>query len=290
MNFGCGDFQAYLSEQQLAFDTLFRKLLSQTTLAEAPDGLCEAIYYSLFSGAAKRIRPLICLEAARTSGMPQSKALWLAAALELLHTYSLIHDDLPALDNDDLRRGQPSNHKKFGEDVAILAGDALQALAFECLALAEMPPEGIRLFAAAIGPAGMVGGQYLDTRSAHQLNPSLLKIIHRKKTGRLIEISFVLPFVPYAADLSLYSTYGLALGKLFQIADDLLDATGTAAELGKQAQKDGDKLTYISLYGVEKTRAMIQRIANKLQRYAERHFPTAEFFQKLPLYFAKRRS
>lgn len=279
-----------LQRKQLAFDNEFEKLLAFTSLLNAPDGLRQAIQYSLFASSAKRIRPILSLESAHRLTIDNEQSMYVAAALELVHTYSLIHDDLPAMDDDDLRRGKPTNHKVYGEDVAILAGDALQSLAFECLALAKMPSEGITYFAECAGAGGMVGGQYLDMKSSGKVGSFLLQQIHRKKTGRLLEAAFALPFFYSGKGIAHARRFGMALGKLFQIADDLLDATATTGALGKNSGKDGDKLTYVRLYGINRTRRILKQTAQRLQRFAIQHYGDSPIIVGLPDYVANRPS
>ncbi len=234
-----------------------------------PASLVAAMRYSVLAGG-KRLRPLLFLAGAEACGkeLRANDALPAAAALELLHTYSLIHDDLPCMDDDALRRGRPTCHVVFGEATALLAGDALQTLGFEVLATrpsgdayAARRARAVAWTAAAIGVAGMAGGQALDLEAAGKVLPEperadLLRRIHTLKTGRLIRLSLELGALHAGADegqLQHISRYGDALGLLFQIADDLLDVTQTSATLGKTAGKDlaQDKLTYPAVFGLE---------------------------------------
>jgi geranylgeranyl diphosphate synthase, type II len=217
----------------------------------------EALRYSLLGGG-KRIRPVICLATGEAVGQDPEKLLPAACALELVHTFSLVHDDLPALDDDDLRRGQPSAHVRFGEDVAILAGDALLAEAFR-LALRYPVPDVARELAEAT--LGMIGGQYLDVTTNGELDGDGLRRLHSLKTGRLILAS--VNCATAVADASsaaraAWADFGRELGLLFQIVDDILDATGTAEELGKTPGKDeaAGKVTYVSLYGLDRAREL----------------------------------
>jgi geranylgeranyl diphosphate synthase, type II len=228
-------------------------------------GLEEAMRYSLLAGG-KRIRPVLALAAARAIGRDPREVLPLAAALELIHTFSLVHDDLPAIDDDDLRRGRPSAHRRFGEDVAILAGDALFAEAFR-LALHEQRGTPARVLAAvtaladATGVDGMAGGEYIDVRGLAGVGGVGLRRLHRLKTGRLIRASvecvLVLEAVPEPA-LGELRRFGDTLGVLFQIVDDILDATRSAAELGKPSGSDARqaRVTYVSCYGVAVARRL----------------------------------
>jgi geranylgeranyl diphosphate synthase, type II len=225
----------------------------------------EAMRYSLLAGG-KRIRPVLALSTARAIGLDPVSVLPLAAAIELVHTYSLIHDDLPAMDDDDLRRGRPTCHRAFGEDVAILAGDGLYAEAFR-LVLGEQPgePSGVlaaaRELATATGVSGMVGGQFLDIAGAAPSGGEGLRHLHELKTARLIGASvqcvLLLGGLGEPATIA-YRAFASELGVLFQIVDDILDVTGTAADLGKPQGSDQrlGKRTYVTEYGLERARAL----------------------------------
>jgi len=230
-------------------------------------GLEEAMRYSLLAGG-KRIRPVLALATAKALGRDARDVLPLAAALELIHTYSLIHDDLPAMDDDELRRGRPTCHVKYGEDVAILAGDGLYAEAFRLL-LAGQAGEPAHVLAAACelaaatGVNGMVGGQYADVRDLVTDGAATLRRLHELKTGRLIgaSVACVLLLIgeePGATTLTRFRSFTAELGVLFQIVDDILDVTGTEDSLGKPQGSDErhGKLTYVSQYGLGGARAM----------------------------------
>ncbi|HEV7495449.1 farnesyl diphosphate synthase [Baekduia sp.] len=234
--------------------------------APRTDGLEEAMRYSLLAGG-KRIRPVLALATADAVGLDASAVLPLAAALELIHTYSLIHDDLPAMDDDALRRGRPTCHVKFGEDVAILAGDALYAEAFRHLLTAQ-PGEADRVLAAArelaaaTGVDGMVGGQYLDVAGVSE-TPADLQRLHELKTGRLIGAAVIcvllLAGAPEDADTTMgWRRFAGELGVLFQIVDDILDVTGTDEGLGKPQGSDQrhGKRTYVTEFGLEGARKL----------------------------------
>ncbi len=222
-------------------------------------GLDEAMRYSLLAGG-KRIRPVLALATARAIGRDTDGVMPLAAAIELIHTYSLIHDDLPAMDDDDLRRGRPTLHVAFGEDVAILAGDGLYAEAFRLvLTRQDGAPEGllaaVRELAAATGVNGMVGGQYLDVEGAAPEGPDGLRLLHALKTGRLIGASVeCVCLIDGMTDpaLSRYRAFARELGVLFQIVDDILDVTGTDDALGKPSGSDErhGKRTYVTEFGL----------------------------------------
>jgi geranylgeranyl diphosphate synthase type II len=227
-------------------------------------GLEEAMRYSLLAGG-KRIRPVLALATATALGLQPTSVMPLAGAIELIHTYSLIHDDLPAMDDDELRRGRPTCHVKFGEDVAILAGDALYAEAFRLL-LGDQPGDPARLLvaarelAAATGVDGMVGGQYLDV-AGETRTPEELRRLHELKTGRLIGASvrcvLLLSGLDEPATPS-WERYAAELGVLFQIVDDILDVTGTDAALGKPHGSDErhGKQTYVTEYGLDGARTL----------------------------------
>lgn len=232
--------------------------------AQTPtSGLEEAMRYSLLAGG-KRVRPVLALATARALGADPADYLRVAASLELIHTYSLIHDDLPAMDDDDLRRGQPTSHVKYGEDVAILAGDGLFAEAVRLFC--EQPGEPARVLAAmaelasATGVDGMVGGQYVDVAGAAR-DAEALRSLHGLKTGRLIAacvgVVLSLEDVPEPETIP-YRRFAGELGVLFQIVDDILDVTGSDEQLGKPRGSDErhGKITYVSLFGLEQAREL----------------------------------
>jgi len=260
------DLLTRVAPYQAAIEESLAATLAHFT-RESPPKLAEAMRYSLL-GPGKRLRPLLALLACEAVGGETACALPGAVALEMVHTYSLIHDDLPAMDDDDLRRGRPTCHRQFDEATAILAGDALLTLAFEVLATG-CPPRTAAVscaeLAAGSGAAGMVGGQMLDLfPSPPGGEAAELEAIHRRKTGGLIRSSVRLGL--YAAqvetgvnpaDLAALDAYSAAFGLAFQVTDDLLDVTGSAAATGKRVGKDAaqGKLTYPGLLGVEASRA-----------------------------------
>jgi geranylgeranyl diphosphate synthase, type II len=232
----------------------------------AAEGLQEAMRYSLLAGG-KRIRPVLALATARSLGAEPATVLPLAAALELIHTYSLIHDDLPAMDDDDLRRGRPTCHKAFGENVAILAGDGLYAEAFRhVLTRQEGDPAAVLralgTLASATGVNGMVGGQYLDVTSRAPAGAAGLRHLHDLKTGRLVAASILCPLALARAGehdrIGSYRDYASELGVLFQIVDDILDVTGSDDALGKTRGSDErlGKRTYVSEFGLQRAREL----------------------------------
>jgi len=265
--------QQYLEEQRLQVDAELERILPDA--GEYPPSIHRAMRHSVFAGG-KRLRPILCIESGRLFNGDERSLLHLGCALELIHTYSLIHDDLPALDNDDLRRGKPTCHRAFGEATAILAGDALLTLAFEIISEPGARGDERRLrvvhdLSHAIGTrAGMVGGQVVDLETAGQATSAeALQYIHSAKTGSFIRAavrSGALDAGASPEDLSLLSVYGAKIGLAFQIADDLLDVTGTREELGKSVGKDDQqhKATYPAVHGIEESR----RIAAQLVREA----------------------
>ena len=243
-------------------------------VSQAPASIHGAMRHSVFAGG-KRLRPVLCLEAARMiAGALPPGVEELGAAIEMLHTYSLIHDDLPALDDDDLRRGQPTCHVAFGEAIAILAGDALQTQAYEVVARLQCPAvaivEIVRLIAQATGTIdGMIGGQVMDLEGEEsQPTAELVEAIHRAKTGALIRVSLVAGGVyagGSAEDVQRLDSFGRKAGLAFQIMDDVLDVTQDSTQLGKTAGKDvaSEKATWPAVYGVKQSVADAQRLIDE---------------------------
>jgi farnesyl diphosphate synthase len=247
------------------------RALDEWVVADAPAGLGEAMRYAVLDGG-KRLRPLLALAASEAVHGREEAALRAACAVELIHAYSLVHDDMPCMDDDVMRRGKPTVHVKFGEARALLAGDALQALAFELLA-----PEGdvvaaatkatlCRLLARAAGYAGMAGGQAIDLASVgRKLGEDELRQMHRLKTGALLQASVLMGAAcgsPSAGAQAALAEYGRAIGLAFQVVDDVLDVTADSATLGKTAGKDAaqDKPTYVSVLGLERSREYAARL------------------------------
>ncbi len=242
----------------------------------SPAMLHEAMRYSLLAGG-KRIRPILTIAAAEAIGPPPAAVLPVACACELIHTYSLIHDDLPAMDNDDFRRGKATNHKVYGEGIAILAGDGLQAMAFEWCSRADCvtdvdPRCQVQILAElalGAGTAGMVGGQALDLQAEHQkVEWAALQNIHARKTGTLIRAAVRIGALLSGATLTQcarLTDYAEDIGLAFQITDDVLDVTGTREALGKDAQTDGGrgKQTYPSMYGLEGAQRLARECADR---------------------------
>ncbi|BDI16723.1 farnesyl-diphosphate synthase [Nostoc cf. commune SO-36] len=260
---------AYLKERQKLCDTA----LDQAIPIIYPEKIYEAMRYSLLAGG-KRVRPILCLATCEMMGGTIEMAMPTACAVEMIHTMSLIHDDLPAMDNDDYRRGKLTNHKVYGEDVAILAGDGLLALAFEFVAIEtpqnvprELVLQVIARLGRALGAAGLVGGQVVDLESEGKPDISLetLNFIHKHKTAALLEACVVCGGIIAGAspeDVQRLTRYAQNIGLAFQIIDDILDVTSTQEQLGKTAGKDqkAQKVTYPSLWGLEESRLKAQEL------------------------------
>ncbi|MBW4445781.1 MAG: polyprenyl synthetase family protein [Spirirestis rafaelensis WJT71-NPBG6] len=262
------DLLTYLKERQKLCETALDKAIPM----RYPDKIYESMRYSLLAGG-KRLRPILCLATCEMTGGTIEMAMPTACALEMIHTMSLIHDDLPAMDNDDYRRGKLTNHKVYGEDIAILAGDGLLAYAFEHVAIntQNVPTERVLQVIArlgrALGAAGLVGGQVVDLESEGKSDISLetLNFIHNHKTAALLEACVacggVLTGVS-SEDLQRLSRYAQNIGLAFQIVDDILDITATQEQLGKTAGKDqkANKVTYPKLWGLEESRIKAQEL------------------------------
>jgi geranylgeranyl diphosphate synthase type II len=272
----------FFQQDHAAIEAGLQKLLPPDSTP--PASIHTAMRYSVFAGG-KRIRPILCYESAKLFAADPAGAIPVGCALEFIHTYSLIHDDLPALDNDDLRRGKPTNHKVFGEAIAILAGDALLTLAFQTLANAAIEPNRrvrvISEIAAAAGTVdGMVGGQVADIEAEKKAPDSaMLEYIHRSKTAALICGSIVAGAIAGGAgdeDVARLRRFGEQIGWAFQVVDDILDVSESSVSLGKTAGKDQaqQKATYPALYGLEKSRAIATELETKALReldfYGER--------------------
>ena len=272
----------FFEEDRVAVDAQLEKLLPAESTQ--PPSIHTAMRYSVFAGG-KRIRPILCLETARIFTADVAPALFPGCAIEFIHTYSLIHDDLPALDNDDLRRGKPTCHKKFGEATAILAGDALLTLAFETIAAAPVSPERrvamVTEIATAAGTVnGMVGGQVADLEAeGRPVGPDTLEYIHRSKTAALIRASITAGALCAGApseEVARLRRFGDAIGWAFQVTDDILDVTESSAALGKTAGKDiaQQKATYPSVFGLERSQQIAKELADsaiaELRAYAEK--------------------
>ena len=266
-----------------------------------PASIHGAMRHSIFAGG-KRLRPVLAMQAGATiAGTVPPGIERLGAALEMLHTYSLIHDDLPALDNDDLRRGKPTCHVVFGEAIAILAGDALQTRAFEVLAGLDCPPAAtvqiIGLIANAVGTVeGMIGGQVLDIESeATKPTPELVDQIHRAKTGALIRVSVVAGAVyagATAEDIARFDRFGRKAGLAFQIVDDVLDMTVDSAQLGKTAGKDQatEKATWPAVFGIEQSRRDAAQLIDEAFAALEPYGSRADGLKSVARYLVDRKN
>ncbi|MBW4688833.1 MAG: polyprenyl synthetase family protein [Komarekiella atlantica HA4396-MV6] len=276
----------YLKQRQKLCDTA----LDQAIPIIYPEKIYEAMRYSLLAGG-KRVRPILCLATCEMFGGTIEMAMPTACAVEMIHTMSLIHDDLPAMDNDDYRRGKLTNHKVYGDDVAILAGDGLLALAFEFVAT-QTPQtvdrarvlQVVARLGRALGAAGLVGGQVVDLESEGKSDISLetLNFIHRHKTAALLEACVVCGGILAGAsseDVQRLTRYAQNIGLAFQIIDDILDVTATQEQLGKTAGKDqkAKKVTYPSLWGLEESRLKAQELVKaacaELEPFKERAEP-----------------
>jgi geranylgeranyl diphosphate synthase, type II len=290
--------QKTLEQGRSLTDAALDRLIPLET--QHPVSIHKAMRHSLFAGG-KRLRPVLCMEAGRMiAGSLPDKIEELGAAVEMLHTYSLIHDDLPALDNDDLRRGRPTCHKVFGDAIAILAGDALQTQAYEVLARLTCPAEArvriIEEIARGTGTVdGMIGGQVVDLEAEHtHPTAEMLEYIHRSKTAALITASLVSGGLYAGAkdgDVKKLRTFGQSVGLAFQIVDDVLDVTQTSEQLGKTAGKDtaAQKATYPALFGIEeserKADSLIKDAFSELDSFGDR----ADILKELARYLVERK-
>lgn len=297
------ELKSYLQDQARLFDHYLERHYSspENNLQGPVDILAKSMAYSLLAGG-KRLRPILAMSACQLFGGTLELILPVALAIEMIHTYSLIHDDLPAMDDDNFRRGLPTNHKVYGEGMAILAGDALLTDAFGHLAAIEGLAEGIRLelvrgLSRAAGSTGMVAGQAIDLHFEGRPDVSLdvLLDLHRLKTGAMINFSVLAGGMVAGAgreDLARLETYGQAIGLAFQIADDVLDETGTQAELGKDAGSDREKnkLTSVSLLGLDKSRLMLAELVHKAASALAPYGKRALRLQQIANYIAVRKN
>lgn len=289
---------SYLEEKRLIVESA----LDSSLVIGNPAKIYEAMRYSLLAGG-KRLRPILCLATCELMGGSLEMALPTACALEMIHTMSLIHDDLPAMDNDDYRRGKLTNHKVFGEDIAILAGDGLLAYAFEYVATQthNVPPlqilEVIARLGRTVGAAGLVGGQVLDLESEGKpdISAETLSFIHTQKTGALLETSVVSGAVLAGAkgeNIAKLARYAQNIGLAFQIIDDVLDITATKEELGKTAGKDlqAQKATYPSLWGIEGSRQQAQQLIDSAIGELSSYDEAAEPLRAIAEYIVNRKN
>jgi geranylgeranyl diphosphate synthase, type II len=285
------DINRYLEQKRQDVDRFLDQIMPPEKLE--PTTVHEAMRYSVFAGG-KRVRPILAIAAAEAVGNLPQPVLAIASSLELIHTYSLIHDDLPAMDNDDYRRGKLTNHKIYGEAMAILAGDALLTLAFELCSRTDLmdglePQRQVQIIyelAVGSGHLGMVGGQVLDIQAEHQdIDLAALQRIHAHKTGMLIRAAVRMGAIASSASaeqLQLLTGFAEDIGLAFQIADDVLNVTGTREQLGKNAMTDAQrgKKTYPTFYGVDGARALadqcVQRAIGRLSSFSVKAEPLRE--------------
>lgn len=270
-------FNNELSKKQ---DIILDYLEGMFEVKDVPENILRSMNYSLFAGG-KRIRPVLALSICEALGGNSKDILPFGCAIELIHTYSLIHDDLPAMDNDDLRRGKPTNHKVFGEAMAILAGDGLLNMAYETVlgaVLKNNSAEAVKaaeFISKAAGIRGMIGGQVIDIESeGTRINIDRLKEMHKKKTGALIEASCAAGCLIAKREdiLDTVLEYSKNLGIAFQIVDDILDVVGSSEKLGKNTGSDmqNEKSTYVSIFGLEKSKSLAEEYSQRAKSLAEK--------------------
>jgi geranylgeranyl diphosphate synthase type II len=290
------DLKKYLAARAKLIDGALGKFLPRESVK--PATIHRAMRYSIFVGG-KRLRPVLCLAAAEACGGAVSSAMPAACAVECIHTYSLIHDDLPCMDNDDFRRGKPTNHKVFGEGVAVLAGDALLTVAFEILAQAQPTSRYktqtlVRELADAAGSRWLIGGQVADLEGeGKKINGSQLKFIHQSKTAALLTAAIRLGAMSANATaprLAGLTVFGQSLGLAFQVIDDILDVTQTSEKLGKSAGKDiaAQKATYPAIFGLEKSRREAHRLTAQAHKALEPFGEKAATLRALADYLLER--
>lgn len=270
------NFTEELKKKQDFINSELEKLMN---IKNVPQKIADAMKYSLFAGG-KRIRPVLMLSVCKAQGGNINDAVPFACSMELIHTYSLIHDDLPAMDDDDLRRGKPTNHKVFGDAIAVLAGDGLLNYAYEVMLDAVIKEnydskyiDALNIIAKAAGVCGMVGGQVIDIESSGKaISEDTLKLMHSKKTGALISASCAAGCIIAGCreSLSIVNDYSSNLGIAFQIVDDILDYTGDVKKLGKNIKCDdkNSKQTYVSMYGLEKSKELAKMYSDNAKNKA----------------------
>lgn len=289
---------SFFEEDLQTVDAALQKLLPSE--ATPPFSIHKAMRYSVFAGG-KRVRPILCLESARIFSSDVSAAMYPGCAIEFIHTYSLIHDDLPALDNDDLRRGKPTCHKQFGEAAAILAGDALLTLAFETIAAAPVDADRRVKMATEISKSagtvnGMVGGQVADIEAEGKgVGPEMLEYIHRAKTAALIRASITAGAICAGApdqDVARLRSFGETIGWAFQVTDDILDVEESSAALGKTAGKDiaQKKATYPSVFGLERSHQIAKELSEKAISELAAYGETASRLREIAEFLVHRRA
>lgn len=294
------EFNEKLSEYITFTEANLKKYNMHTEKTQPQKNLIDAMNYSLEAGG-KRIRPVLVYAFCEALGGDWHKAAAPACAIEMIHTFSLIHDDLPAMDNDDFRRGKPSCHKAFGEAMAILAGDALSVLPFEIIAddvnlTAEQKVKIISALTKAVGRAGMIGGQVIDMENEMRsdVDESNLRNMYRNKTGQLIAVSCIMGAICAGADeeqIQAAAEYAFRLGLAFQVIDDILDVTSTAEVLGKPIGSDAEenKTTFVTLYGVERAMEIADEITSEALDYLNK-FEKNDFLMQLTDMLLKRKN
>lgn len=293
------DLRVYLGEKKKIVEEALERFAPRS--GGPAEEVIEAMNYSLFAGG-KRLRPILCMAGSGAVGGDELAVLPVACALEMIHTYSLIHDDLPAMDNDDLRRGKPTNHKIFGEAVALLAGDGLLTHAFALMAVADYSapvraaiPRVIGLIARAAGYEGMVGGQVVDIRcQGSSVGPSIVEYIHTHKTGALISASVTSGAILGGGtqeQVMEITRYGEAIGLAFQISDDILDIEGDTETIGKKTGGDAKKkkITYPSVLGLAESKILQNDIVKKALEAIARFDQRAEPLRQLASYIVERK-
>jgi geranylgeranyl diphosphate synthase, type II len=291
------DIKSFLEESKKLVDSFMEQLLPGKD--EAPSTIHKAMRHSVFAGG-KRVRPILVLASGQSLDGDREVLLHLGAAIEMMHTYSLIHDDLPALDNDDLRRGQPTCHKVFGEAMAILAGDALMTRCYQVLANLPKIQDSVKIriiseIAVATGTVnGMIGGQVVDLESeGKSIDAATLEYIHHSKTGALLAACVRCGALAAGANpkqLGMLSKFGNKIGLVFQIVDDILDVTSSSEMLGKTAGKDekAKKATYPALYGIEASRKKAKELADSALRCIESFGEQANVLRSLAQFIVSR--
>lgn len=295
------DIKKYLKQKKIEVDSTLERYLSEER--KYPDSLFKSMHYSVMAGG-KRLRPILALAAAEAIGSELHCVMRVACALEMIHTFSLIHDDLPSMDDDDLRRGMPTNHKVFGEAIAVLAGDALLAEAFYCLTHpdissavpADLLLEVVRDISMATGPRGMVGGQVIDIESeGKKLALSELEKLHEYKTGKLLTVSVISGAKIAGASkeqLQQLTKYGEAIGLAFQITDDILDIEGTEEDLGKPIGSDlnKNKATFPAIVGMDGSKEMANGLIDTAVASLREFGPRADPLRGIAKYILERRN
>lgn len=290
------DFKEYLTNKKLLVE---QKLDSMVPENNSIPVITEAMRYSLLAGG-KRLRPILAIMSCELFGGREQEVLPFACCIEMIHTYSLIHDDLPAMDNDDMRRGKPTNHKVFGEGFATLAGDALLNYSFETMtAIIRKDPKpeyiaAMDVICRASGVTGMIGGQCIDLYYENRsIKPEALKTMHQKKTGALITASLATGgFISGAdeGDIKNIMEFGDAIGLAFQVADDILDVSGSKEKLGKSINKDNEfhKSNFISFYGLDKSKGIAEELIGQAKKKLKKYGNKAYYLEELSDYIIER--